>query len=725
MWTASVISLLLAVFSPTSALYKLCVLPRTLSYYSADQICQNLEHTEFRCVIAVDRLDCMRKINSREADLAVFEAEDVLVAADDTHLSDIHITHKIHASDDKIWEFAVVALISNKAKINKLSDLKGKRLCHPGNNPYSTSYDWSEVFSLYFENRVAPQLCDEELSVEENRVKGLAQFFGESCKPGTWAADPEVDRELKSKYKSLCGLCDVPSVCSQRDKYWGRQGALYCLSDCLGDIAWSMLKDARVHFNSKDISLCSDVSLLCPDGSIMPFNSTNPCVWITRPVPVIAAKRSKADDIQQAIKEALSMADTPDDFVRLLESSRFLPPVPVKPTLIPNDYLSKAPGYLSANSMSVCGQGSRSVKLCVGALQDKVKCEWLAAVSRVYGLQPAISCVYGANCLVSVANGSADATIANTDMLLQAMRDHDLKPALVQMPIQLKKARTVSAVVKSSSKIKTFADLKGKKACFPSIDGLGWTSFLMHMHETNSISNDCPYTKALSKFFSEICISEPNEEESSYSNIKICSGDYNEKWYDKGEEQLAYDNEALAFQCLAVGGGDVAFINTNSIPKYLEDMKSNPEGEGLTMDSFRTICDGNLADKDCHLGWSSYSQVLVRNKISPLREEDVRSFFTGINNLFGHYNSPSTRTFGLFSESNSLFDIVDIPDPSVIQNQRLEEIEDFLKKAENRPKNYETTLKSVIKCTPSSASLTSQPLILCLVLCSLLSVFKS
>lgn len=41
------------------------------------------------------------------------------------------------------------------------------------------------------------------------------------------------------------------------------------------------------------------------------------------------------------------------------------------------------------------------------------------------------------------------------------------------MPIQLKKAKTVSAVVKSSSKIKTFADLRGKKACFPTIDGMG------------------------------------------------------------------------------------------------------------------------------------------------------------------------------------------------------------------------------------------------------------
>lgn len=52
----------------------------------------------------------------------------------------------------------------------------------------------------------------------------------------------------ETKYKSLCGICDIPSVCSQSDKYWGRQGALLCLSDCQGEVAWSMLKDAKLHF---------------------------------------------------------------------------------------------------------------------------------------------------------------------------------------------------------------------------------------------------------------------------------------------------------------------------------------------------------------------------------------------------------------------------------------------------------------------------------------------
>lgn len=48
----------------------------------------------------------MKKISSGDADLAVFEAEDILIAADDSHLSDILITHKIHASEDS--KYAIV-----------------------------------------------------------------------------------------------------------------------------------------------------------------------------------------------------------------------------------------------------------------------------------------------------------------------------------------------------------------------------------------------------------------------------------------------------------------------------------------------------------------------------------------------------------------------------------------------------------------------------------------
>lgn len=50
---------------------------------------------------------------------------------------------------------------------------------------------------------MAPKVCQKDYSIEENRVKALADFFDESCKPGVWAADPKVDDELSTYHYAI------------------------------------------------------------------------------------------------------------------------------------------------------------------------------------------------------------------------------------------------------------------------------------------------------------------------------------------------------------------------------------------------------------------------------------------------------------------------------------------------------------------------------------------
>lgn len=56
----------------------------------------------------------------------------------------------------------------------------------------------------------------------------------------------------ESKYRNLCAVCDSPAGCYNSDKYYGRQGALLCLTDNVGDIAWARLDDTLVHFKVTD-----------------------------------------------------------------------------------------------------------------------------------------------------------------------------------------------------------------------------------------------------------------------------------------------------------------------------------------------------------------------------------------------------------------------------------------------------------------------------------------
>lgn len=99
---------------------------------------------------------------------------------------------------------------------------------------------------------------------------------------------------IEQKYPNLCALCGSSQRCSSKDLYWGRRGPLLCLTDGNGDISWARLDDVQSHFGlkfGKAIADPSDYSLLCQDDTIMPLNSTNPCVWVVKPWPVVASKR--------------------------------------------------------------------------------------------------------------------------------------------------------------------------------------------------------------------------------------------------------------------------------------------------------------------------------------------------------------------------------------------------------------------------------------------------
>lgn len=101
---------------------------------------------------------------------------------------------------------------------------------------------------------------------------------------------------LERKYPNLCSLCGLPSKCSTQDKYWGRRGPLYCLTDGIGDVSWARLDDVRSHFglsSNTSVTDKKDYSLLCPNGEIVPLNSTNLCIWVVKPWPVIGSKRYK------------------------------------------------------------------------------------------------------------------------------------------------------------------------------------------------------------------------------------------------------------------------------------------------------------------------------------------------------------------------------------------------------------------------------------------------
>ena len=100
----------------------------------------------------------------------------------------------------------------------------------------------------YFESTLVSKSCDPELSIVEDKIRASAKFFGPSCKAGPWVVDSKQDFLLKQRYPSLCQLCNDPYSCDIGDKHWGRRGALYCLTNGGGSVAYARLDDVKSHF---------------------------------------------------------------------------------------------------------------------------------------------------------------------------------------------------------------------------------------------------------------------------------------------------------------------------------------------------------------------------------------------------------------------------------------------------------------------------------------------
>lgn len=66
------------------------------------------------------------------------------------------------------------------------------------------SYHENFLFLQFFEDRMVIQKCDPLRTVVENRIKSLADYFGDSCRAGSWTQDPLLDSALSKCSKNYC-----------------------------------------------------------------------------------------------------------------------------------------------------------------------------------------------------------------------------------------------------------------------------------------------------------------------------------------------------------------------------------------------------------------------------------------------------------------------------------------------------------------------------------------
>ncbi|XP_014469686.1 PREDICTED: transferrin isoform X4 [Dinoponera quadriceps] len=275
---------------------RLCLVENMHTAIRVHSLCPKLValNSPIACVTDINRFSCLRRLTVGEADFTVLEPEDLVAAAAYSEYN-VLVTNELRFFPNDKQHFQMVALVHKNVK--HIWDVKGKRFCHPG---FDVSNDWTKAFSIYFENWIIPRECDPDKTLLENRVHALSNNFEMACVAGSWSPDAIFDGQLKSQYRNLCAACDNPASCYIDDKYHGREGALLCLTDDVGDVAWVRLDDTLLHFKKEAVDK-RNYNYLCSDGGTRPVVYDKPCVWISKPWPVIVASSKGLKSVVYAL----------------------------------------------------------------------------------------------------------------------------------------------------------------------------------------------------------------------------------------------------------------------------------------------------------------------------------------------------------------------------------------------------------------------------------------
>ncbi|XP_011872938.1 PREDICTED: transferrin-like isoform X2 [Vollenhovia emeryi] len=545
-----------------------------------DNTCLALQKgdSEVSCLRVADSAECSIRLAEGEAHFGVFTAEELLLAYQFYPLK-IQPILQLRHNDKQLeeYEFQTVAVI--RADLTQASLPPGERLkrlrnsgfCHPG---FSKSQWWNDYILKFFENSVNPVRCQDDVTVIENEVRNLRNFFGTACRPGDWAADSTVDQELKKKYPELCALCDNKAECKYNTKqHHGHIGALQCLERGNGKVAYVALNYVQEYFKRNE-----SYQFLCPSGTVLPLSTDNPCAWLKQPWSVIASRKDIADTLKPTLLHGLKHPNTPEwkALSSVIQVDSQVYDIVEKPSI--SSYLSKGRD-IDIGNIQTCG---KRIRWCtIGDLETN-KCKWVAKAAKTLGVAPSISCLKSTStfqCLRNIEENHTDIMVIDSNYGYLARTVYGLSTILYS-ETEIEKNSITLAVVREprdeNYPIKSFQDIRGKKACFPEYGGLSWLSFIYAARINNLISSkSCDYPSLVSKLLSGACT--PGIEDSDHSRTavspdiasKLCSickhqNDTNVQTCAVNETNRYYSDTG-ALRCILEGTGDISFIEKANV----------------------------------------------------------------------------------------------------------------------------------------------------------------
>ncbi|XP_073705534.1 LOW QUALITY PROTEIN: transferrin-a [Garra rufa] len=573
----------LVVVLPSASAQKViwCVTPICLAK------CQHLatKSPDLECLVKPSVTECMWSIRDGDADAITVDGEHIYQAG----LRPYDLRPVITEISKKRCCYAVAVV--KKDTDFTINDLKGKTSCH---SCYKKPGGWNiPIGRLVAQNKISWDGPDDRMPLE----KAVSQFFSSSCVPGI----------SKAQYPNLCQACKGDCSCSQNEKYFGDEGALQCLNNGHGQVAF-VCQDA-IPSNEKQNYL-----LLCMNGSRKSVDDYKDCYLAKEPPrAVISRKHADSQHIYKVLKQIpvcqfklmfcviLSQSGN-GPMLKILDRSMISKEADAiavdggqvyiagKCGLVPvmvEQYDQQSCDAGEANQNSPCFKELKHLKWKTAKLQSTpLTNRLLSTIVRV-----------GANIIIVVVVFIVIVLCANRSLKLISVMCTDAS------------SYYVVAVVRKGSGV-TWKNLRGRKSCHTGLNtDAGW-------YVPDSAICDRKQHCTLHTFFSKGCL--PGADPHS-KMCELCKGsgkavgDKNKCKASSGEKYYGYDG---AFRCLAENN-EVAFIRHTIVEDYT-DGKGPDWAKDLKSADFELICPITRQTVkhpeylDCHLAIVPAHAVVTR-----------------------------------------------------------------------------------------------------------------
>lgn len=657
--------ILLVAVARAQETYKFCAPVDVVS----DTACFALQRGDVvSCLSVADSAECAIRLAQGEVDFGVFNAEELLLAYQ-FYPSNIQPILQLRHKEKQLeeFEFKTVAVIpkDDMTQIElppseRLKRLRNSGFCHPG---FSKSQWLNDYILKYFENKVNPPQCQDDVTIIENEIRNLRNFFGKACRPGEWASDSSFDQQLKRKYPELCALCDNKSNCSYNIKeHHGHIGALQCLTRGNGKVAYAALQYVQEYLGRN-----SSYQFLCPNGNVLPLSTESPCTWVRQPWSVVAARKDIADSLKSNLFTWIKHPEKEQWKLTLRQLIEEDSSAYELEKISMASYLSKGRD-IDIEDIQTCG---KHIRWCtIGDLETN-KCKWVAKTAKALGVSPSISCINSNStfqCLHDIQENRTDIMVIDSNYGFLARNVYGLSTILYSETEMDKNSVTVAVVREprgDNYPIKSFHDLKNKKACFSEYGGLSWLSFINVARTNNIISpKSCDYPLLVSRLLSGACAPGIKDSDHSRTGVppdvasKLCSAcrsHYNTTSCEANKNNRYY-GDVGAMKCIDEGVGDIAFIELTNIHGLVDS----------ETDKYRILCkNGSLAknagfkiDEHCALSETIDSEVIgSKRDATQISRTDITLALLKLEDWLG-YRVNARRPIHIYGPFNGTLDLL-------------------------------------------------------------------